>query len=118
MIDYLEHRDEIAGLCDPRFYPVEWIDRQVWTGKIRIMSNETSIIGFELKHYPGGATEIHGMFAAGSLEGILPLIDRAEEFGRELGCTVATIASREGWAKVLKSRGYGPHQVTLIKELR
>jgi hypothetical protein len=118
MMDYLDHRTEIAGLCDPAFYPVAWIDKQVWSGAIRTLSNATSIIGFEIKTYPGGAREIHGMFAAGDLEGILPLIDEAEEVGRGLGCSVATIASREGWAKVLKSRGYGPHQVTLKKELR
>ena len=118
MMDYLEHRAEILGMVDPRFYPATWIDKQVWTGAIRCLSNATSIIGFEIKTYPGGAKEIHGMFAAGDLEGILPLIDRAEKLGRELGCDIATIASREGWSKVLKSRGYAPHQVTLMKELR
>ena len=114
---YLRHRQEIEGLLDPRFYPLEWVDKRVWTGAIRTMSNDTAIIGFEVKDYPGGARELHGMFAAGDLDGILALIDECEAFARSLHCTVATIESRSGWARVLKSRGYAPHQLRIQKEL-
>ena len=114
---YWRFRDDIAGLADPRFYPIDWIDKQVWTGAIRTLANAGAIIGFEIKDYPGGARELHGMFAAGELESILSLIDQAIECGKSLGCTVATIASRSGWARLLESRGFGPHQQSIIKEL-
>lgn len=114
---YQRHRQEIIGLLDQRFYPIEWLDRQVWVGRIRLMSNDTAIIGFEVKDYPGGARELNGLFAAGDLEGILDLIDRAEAFAMSLHCDVATIESRSGWARILKSRGYAPHQLRIRKEL-
>lgn len=114
---YARHRDEIAGMLDERFHPMWWVDRQVWMGAIHTLGNDTAVIGFEIRVYPGGARELHGMFAAGELEGVLPLIDEATALAREWNMTVFTVASREGWARVLKSRGFDPHQVTIMKEL-
>jgi len=114
---YFAHRDAIEAMLDRSFYPIEWVDGQVWTGAIQTRGDERAVIGFELKSYPGGAREIHGMFAAGDLDCILKLISDAEDFGRECGCTHATISSRAGWARLLAKRGYRPHQQTIIKEL-
>jgi hypothetical protein len=114
---YWRHRDEIIGLTDPRFYPIDWIDAQVWAGRIRLLHDDKALIAFEIKDYPGGAREINGMFAAGDLQAIMGLIDQAEDFARSIGCHVATIESRTGWAKALKGRGYRPHQLRIQKEL-
>ncbi len=67
----VRHRAEIASILDERFYPLWWVEAEIAAGRIAIMANDTAIIGFEAKRYPGGATEVHGMFAAGELEGIL-----------------------------------------------
>ena len=114
---YQRHREAIASLADPRFYPIGWIDREVWNGNIRTLSNDTSIIGFQIKTYPGGAKELHGMFAAGDLAGVIELVAEAEEFGRALKCDVATIESAEGWKRIMASKGYRPHQLRIVKEL-
>ena len=43
------------------------------------------------------------------------LIPQAEVMARALGCGSAQIASREAWAKALKSSGYELHQTTIKK---
>jgi len=45
------------------------------------------------------------------------LIPQAEKWGRKMECDFASIASREGWARVLAPFGYAVHQVTIRKEL-
>ena len=114
---YLRHRDEVKSLLDERFYPLPWVDQRVWMGAIRLMADDKAIIGFEVKQYPGGARELHGMFACGEMESIMGLIDRAIDYAHALDCDVATIESRLGWAKVLKSRGFVPNQLKIMKEL-
>ena len=112
---YNRHREAIRALLDERFYPLAWVDREVWNGNIRTLANDTAIIGFEVKTYPGGAKEVHGMFAAGDLAGIVALVADAEEFGRSIKCDVASIESRAGWARVFPD--YHAHQLRIVKEL-
>lgn len=114
---YTDYRDDIIGMLDERFYPYWWVEQQISAGAIGLMENDTAIIGVERKEYPGGAVELHGLFAAGELNGILELIDAACEAGRISGCTVATISSRPGWAKILKSRGFEMRQQMIMREL-
>lgn len=111
-------RDDVASLLDQRFYPLEWVEAEIAAGRIGIMANEAAIIGFQAKRYPGGATELHGMFAAGELSGILALIDEICGASKELGVTVAAIESRGAWARVLKDRGFVQDRVRIIKELQ
>ncbi len=115
---YCRHREEIAGILDERKWPLDWLDTQVWTGAIRTLASDTAIIGFEFKHYPGGARELHGMFAAGDMESILLLIDDAVAVARASLCDMASIESRPSWAKILKPRGFAVDQVRIVKELR
>ena len=110
-------RDEIAALIDDRLYPMDWIEARIAEGSIMLMENDAAIIGVERRHYPGGAVELHGLFAAGELPGVLNLIDEACEAARAAGCTMATIASRPGWARILESRGFKMTQQTITKDL-
>lgn len=110
-------RSEITSILDERFYPFWWVEQQIAEGRIGLMENDTAIIGVERKEYPGGAVELHGMFAAGELNGILELVDHACEAGRKSGCTIATIASRPGWSKVLQSQGFEVRQQVISKEM-
>ncbi|GAA0729992.1 hypothetical protein [Sphingomonas japonica] len=114
---YLKHRQAFAELLDPRFYSIEWLDSEVWSGAIRTFGNERGCILTRLKQYPTGALEIHGEAAAGDMAAILELIEQAEEWGRQMGCGTATIASRPGWARVLSEKGWALHQTELRKGL-
>jgi len=114
---YLKFRGEIEQIVDPALYPMEWVDAQIWSGHFRVFFTDNAIIAVELKPYPSGALELHGMFAAGELGEIVGLIGEAEEWGRSLGCAFATISSRPGWAKVLGKLEYEMNQVTIRKVL-
>jgi hypothetical protein len=114
---YLRHRDEIARIIDPALYTMEWLDGQIWSGAFRVMGNDTAVIVVELKQYPTGAREVHGVVAVGELSAILSLIEQAEEWGRSMGCIYGSIASREGWARVMAAHGYEVTQVTIRKVL-
>lgn len=115
---YQDHRAEIAALLDPRCYTIEWLDCEILNGAIRVMGDDRAVIAFEVKNYPTGALELHGMVAAGELPAILGLIEQAEEWARAQGIAFASIASRPGWARVLAGRGYAVDQVTIKKDLR
>lgn len=117
LVSYSLFRQAFAELLDPRFYNIEWIDQGVAGGKITAFGNEHACILVEIKTYPTGAKEVHGLCAAGDLATILELIGDAEEWGRAQGCIIASIASREAWSRVLKGRGYQPFQVEVRKEL-
>lgn len=115
--EYQRHRAEIADLLDPRCYSIDWLDAEMERGKALAFGNDSAVIVITLKIYPAGATELHGLVAAGDLTGILELIEQAEEWGHAHGVTFACISSRPGWARVLKGKGYELHQVELRKDL-
>lgn len=103
---------------DARLYTPAYLDELYDSGKAIIWWTWDSAILAEVKEYPTGAKVIHGLVATGELEEIVnDLIPAAEAWGKENGCVGAIIESREGWAKVLKSKGYEPHQVALWKDL-
>lgn len=113
----MRFRAEIEAMLDQRKWPIEWVESQIATGGIVCHENATAMIGVEVRVYPGGLRELHGMFAVGALEGILSLIDDAVLVATYAGCDTATISSRPGWAKVLKDKGFTVDQVTITKDL-
>lgn len=114
---YHRHRSEIEGLLDARCYSIDWLDVELLNKRALAFGRPDAVIVIALKLYPMGAVELHGLVAAGGLEGILALIEEAEDWGRAHGCTFACISSRQGWQRVLKDRGYEPFQVELRKDL-
>lgn len=113
---YLGFRDRIAPILDQRLYPIAWLDAQVFVGNARVFWEGDSCLLVELKTFPSGARECHAMLAVGDAEQVAKVLaPRAEQFGRDCGCIIASVASRPGWAKVLKD--YTPYQLTLRKEL-
>lgn len=117
MAAYTRHRAEIIQMLDQRKWPHWWLENAISEGSIGILHNDTAIIGVERKVYPGGYEELHGLFAAGELAGVLELIDAACEAAKMQGMDGAAISSREGWARILKDRGFTPYQTTIVKEL-
>ena len=111
---YLRFRDEFVSL-DPERYPADYIDRQVWTGHWRVWGNERAAIIAEIKVYPSGLREVHGVAAAGDLREIVGLIPYAEAWGAAAGCKWASIESRGGWERMLP--GYSVSQTRIVKEL-
>lgn len=120
MIDwdgYLQWRPEFLKVADPKFYPAQWLDGQVLSGAARLIRNEHAAILIDIKIYPSGAMDVHGVVAAGNLKDICEvLIPAAEAWGRQVGCVGACLESREGWAKTLAPSGYVAEQVVYRKD--
>lgn len=116
--EYRRRREQIASLLDPRCYNMDWLDVQILNGKAQIFASADAVIITEVRTYPAGAREIHGLCAAGELSAILDLIEEAENWALAEVLDFASVASREGWQRVLAAKGYRPHQVELRKELR
>lgn len=114
---YERHRAAFAAMLDERKWPITWLDEEITSGRATAFGNEHGCIIAALRQYPGGLIEIHGLAATGNLHGIARLIVEAERWGQSHGATVASIASRRGWARVLKSAGYEEAQVMIEKEI-
>jgi hypothetical protein len=116
--EYRRFRSRFLEILDPELYTAEWLDTQVWTRNFRLFSTAESAILFGVKVYPTGLKEAEGQAAVGNLGEITrQLIPQFEAFGRAHGCRIATIQSRVGWAKVMKSQGYEVHQTLIRKAL-
>jgi hypothetical protein len=115
---YLAYRDKFKEVTDERYYPIEWLDERIVTGIARFMCSENAAIIAEIRLYPGGARDVHGLVAAGDKDEIVNiLIPQAEEWGRQNACVAGVVESRPGWARALKPSGYEVSQVTVRKEL-
>lgn len=114
---YQRHRDEIAAMLDQRRWPIEWVDQQIAEGAFDLFWNDEALIAVEVRTYPGGLQEYHGVFAAGALKSIKSLVGEAVEMARHAGLTLAAIESRHGWAREFKDMGFTVAQVRIEKEL-
>lgn len=114
---YALWRSRLLEAVDQELYPAEWLDRRVANGRARLWCNEAAAIVAEIKTYPSGAKEVHGLLAAGDVQAIKALIPNAEQWGRDKGCTRASISSHPAWARIMHSEGYEPEQLTIAKGL-
>jgi len=115
---YCEFRDEFRDALDERYWPLDWLDCRILDGRAEFMRSDNAAIVVELRQFPGGAKDVHGLIAAGAKDEIVgELIPRAEAWGAANGCLAGVVESREGWQRALKSSGYTVSQVCLRKEL-
>ena len=115
---WLRWRAEFGKALDERLYTVEHLDTLVAGGRAQIWFGDKAAMVTEVRTYPTGARVIHGLVAAGDLDEISEvLIPRAEAWARSLGCVLAVIESRPGWARQLRRHGYEPHQLAVRKAL-
>jgi hypothetical protein len=57
--------------------------------------------------------ELHFWLAAGTLDEVICLSNKVIDWGREQGCTVATLCGRRGWTKALANEGWD-HQLSVM----
>lgn len=116
--EYCRFRDGFAAILDERFYYIEWLDRQVISGAYKLLTCRDAAVLVEIKTYPTGEKEAHGVAATGNMDSIVSiLIPLAEKYGREADCIIASIESRPGWVRALRGDGYTPYQTCIRKEL-
>lgn len=113
-MSYAEWRDRLLDGIDSELYTPAFLDDAVANGA-HFLSNDDAAIVFGIKTYPTGAKVLHGLCAAGELDGIKELIAQAESVGRQAGCIRSSIESRPGWARVMDD--YEVYQICIMKEL-
>lgn len=116
-MNYQTWRLRFLEAVDEDLHPAHWIDAMVAGGKWKFWGNNQAAILAEIKIYPSGAKEVHGVVAAGELDAIKALIPNAEQWGRDNGCIRATIQSSPAWARLMRDAGYVPEQLIIAKEL-
>lgn len=115
---YLRFRDAFAEVLDSRTHSIEWLDAQVWSGHMQVWGNDSACLLTEIKQFPTGAFEVHVMIAAGDMDTLVnDTIKQVERWAHKIGALFVTIASRAGWARVMKSHGYEPWQQEIRKSL-
>lgn len=115
---YLEWREAFAGILDPVFYTIEWLDREFMEGRAIIAHCDDAAGMFRERIYPTGALETEGLLCAGELSSIVKrLVPAMIEYGRSTGAVSVEISSREGWGRTLNHLGFEPHQATVRKML-
>lgn len=116
--EWLRFRDDFAAMLDPETHTIEWLDGEVATGRMLLFATDASAIIASVRTYPTGLRELEGQAATGNLADIVgDLIPRAEAYARQIGCRYASIASREGWSRMLQGSGYKIHQTMIRKAL-
>lgn len=114
---YADWRGRFLEAVDEAFYPASWLDKRVANGRARFWGNDRAAILAEIRTYPSGAKEVHGLVAAGEVEAIRGLILLAEEWGRRCGAVRASISSVPAWERIMRADGYSHFQTTIVKDL-
>lgn len=114
---YADWRERFLEAVDESLYPAAWLDKRVASGRAQFWGNERAAILAEIKTFPSGVKEVHGLVAAGALPAIKALIKLAEEWGRQRGATLGSIESRPEWAYVMADEGYQVEKVRIVKVL-
>ena len=115
-MSYADWRGRLLEAVDESLHPAAWIDGRVADGTARFWENEGGAILAEIKRYPSGVLEVHGLVAAGNLDSIMALVPYAEQWGLNCGCTRATIQSSPAWARLMAGAGYQVEQILIAKE--
>lgn len=116
--DYLVWRDQFAAACDPKRYPISYLDQRIIANSVRLFTCEDAALIVELRHYPTGAFDGHVLIAAGSPESVVSILrPQAEEWLQGIGALGAIVESRPAWVRHLKPHGYAMHQIALRKDL-
>lgn len=115
---YRKFRDQLIEANRTDLYPPGWLDALVVQGRLVPVVGDESAMLIGMRYYPSGRAVGHIQAAAGDLTELRDVLGpRAEEWGRDKGCSLAMIQGREGWKRPLKEHGWEAYQLTLLKEL-
>lgn len=114
---YLRWRPAFAMAIDARMYAPEWLDARILAGSAQFWCSDDAAAVTEIRYYPTGAYDVHGLVAAGDAGAVRDrIIPAIEAWGRSIGALGIVIESRPGWARLLRSAGFEPHQMAVRKE--
>jgi hypothetical protein len=115
---YLRWRSAFVAAMDPELYPPEWLDGRLLAGTAQFWLGEQAAAVTEVRAYPTGAYDVHGLVAAGDMHEVRGrIVPQIEAWARSIGAIALVVESRPGWARALKGTGFEPHQLAVRKPL-
>ncbi len=93
----------------------EDIWREIAEGRAQLHPLPHAAMLTTIEQYPAGLKEIKGWLAGGDLREIVAYEPVLAAWGKEIGCTRASIVGRRGWMKAMP--GYFENGVILTKDL-
>lgn len=97
-------------------HSIEHVLAAVRRGEAQLWLDGDAAIVTEVNDAPNHR-ELHFWLATGTLEDVIALSNKVTEWGRERGCTVATLSGRFGWKKALAQEGWEPTMIVMGKRL-
>ena len=96
---------------------VEDIADGIRRGQFQFWPGKDSVIVTEIIVYPQ-LKDLHYFLAGGDLDELRLMQPIIESWGKEIGCSRASLAGRKGWERTfLKGNGYEPKWFILCKDL-
>jgi len=95
---------------------IEHVLAAVRRGEAQLWLDDDAAIVTEVNDTPN-EKELHFWLATGTLSDVLALMNKVTEWGRTRGCTVATMAGRFGWKKILANEGWEPQMIVMGRRL-
>ena len=94
-------------------HTVQDVADAVLSGHAQLWTAGDGLVVTQVQDHPQGR-ELVFWIAAGSLEDVLDLAPGIYEWGREIGCVMATFTGRRGWARPLVEHGWKVNQEMVI----
>jgi len=97
-----EHlKDQVQKALDyDKAFDFSDINKLVEKGKLKIFQNKDGVLITHLVPYPKKKI-LSILLGAGTLDKVLSLVPKVEDYAKENGCTELIFAGRKGWEKVL-----------------
>ena len=90
--------------------------RAVARGEAQLWEEGDACLVTEVNDAPN-MRELHFWLATGTLDDVIALSNKVMHWGREQGCSVATLTGRLGWQKALRGEGWEPRTVNMARRL-
>ena len=87
---------------------------QIAAGDAQLWTDGESVVVTEIHQTPRKRV-LHFWLAAGNLDAVVRLSDQATEWGKTMGCEMATLVGRRGWERALT--GWTPTLTLMRKEI-
>ena len=97
-------------------HTVEDVLDEIQRGEAQLWEADGALIVTEIHDTPRKRL-LHFWLATGELQAVIALMHRALEWAKSEGCTMATLAGRKGWEKVLASEGWVPMLTMMSREV-
>jgi hypothetical protein len=93
----------------------EDVRESIIKGEMQLWLGDEACAVTEIVVYPKKKV-LHVFLASGKMESIVDMLESAEKFGKENGCSSITIAGRHGWKRVLSDEGFN-HSLTVLEKV-